>query len=162
MEQIKITAFLERNKKMLFPNKEYTDIDIENALMSVDDSFESVIYSVPFKKPSTLQLISIIPGSLGVDRFYMGEYLKGFIKYITFGGAGVWWLIDVINAQNRCRVYNCKRLLEALNDPAAVAQMQNSDAKIKKAGEIAKVAAQAGKVAAKGLKDIGNTLDLDY
>ncbi|MCB1181728.1 MAG: TM2 domain-containing protein [Chlamydiia bacterium] len=41
-------------------------------------------------------LMSIFFGSLGVDRFIMGHIWLGLIKLITFGGFGIFWLIDVI------------------------------------------------------------------
>ena len=41
-------------------------------------------------------IMSIFFGSLGVDRFIMGHVGLGILKLITFGGFGVWWLIDVI------------------------------------------------------------------
>ncbi len=41
-------------------------------------------------------LLSIFLGSLGVDRFYLGHIGTGIVKLITFGGLGIWWLIDVI------------------------------------------------------------------
>ncbi len=41
-------------------------------------------------------IMSIIFGGLGVDRFIMGKVGTGILKLITFGGLGVWWLVDVI------------------------------------------------------------------
>jgi TM2 domain-containing membrane protein YozV len=41
-------------------------------------------------------IISVLFGGLGVDRFIMGKIGTGILKLITFGGLGVWWLIDVI------------------------------------------------------------------
>ena len=41
-------------------------------------------------------LLSIFFGSLGVDRFMMGQVGLGILKLITAGGCGIWWLIDVI------------------------------------------------------------------
>ena len=41
-------------------------------------------------------LLSIFLGGLGVDRFYLGKIGTGILKLITFGGFGIWWLIDVI------------------------------------------------------------------
>ena len=45
----------------------------------------------------TLTLVmSILFGGLGVDRFLMGQVGLGILKLITFGGCGVWWLVDLI------------------------------------------------------------------
>ena len=41
-------------------------------------------------------VMSVVFGSLGVDRFIMGKIGTGILKLITFGGLGIWWLIDVI------------------------------------------------------------------
>jgi TM2 domain-containing membrane protein YozV len=41
-------------------------------------------------------LLAILVGSLGVDRFYTGHIGLGVLKLITCGGAGIWWLIDII------------------------------------------------------------------
>ncbi len=45
----------------------------------------------------TLTLImSIFFGTLGVDRFIMGQVGLGILKLLTWGGCGIWWLIDLI------------------------------------------------------------------
>ncbi len=50
----------------------------------------------------TLTLImSIIFGSLGVDRFMMGYIGLGILKLITGGGFGVWWVVDMILVATR-------------------------------------------------------------
>ena len=41
-------------------------------------------------------LLSIFVGGLGIDRFYLGHIGLGILKLITFGGCGIWWLIDLI------------------------------------------------------------------
>ena len=41
-------------------------------------------------------LFSILLGWLGIDRFYMGYVGTGILKLITFGGFGIWWMIDLI------------------------------------------------------------------
>lgn len=45
---------------------------------------------------TVLLILSIVLGSLGVDHFYSGKIGTGILKLITFGGCGIWWLIDVI------------------------------------------------------------------
>ena len=41
-------------------------------------------------------VLSVIVGTLGVDRFYLGKIGTGILKLVTFGGLGIWWLIDLI------------------------------------------------------------------
>ncbi len=41
-------------------------------------------------------ILSILVGELGVDRFYTGSIMLGILKLVTFGGCGVWWIIDII------------------------------------------------------------------
>ena len=39
-------------------------------------------------------IISWSIGYLGADRFYKGEVGLGVLKLITFGGFGIWWIVD--------------------------------------------------------------------
>jgi len=41
-------------------------------------------------------IMSILFGSLGVDRFIIGHVGLGILKLITAGGCGIWWIIDLI------------------------------------------------------------------
>jgi len=53
-------------------------------------------------------VISIVFGQLGVDRFIMGHVGLGILKLITFGGFGIWWLIDVILIATKYNFSNVK------------------------------------------------------
>ena len=41
-------------------------------------------------------ILCILLGGLGVHRFYVGKVVTGIIMILTFGGLGIWTLIDVI------------------------------------------------------------------
>ncbi|GMO66319.1 MAG: TM2 domain-containing protein [Treponemataceae bacterium] len=45
---------------------------------------------------TTLLIISIFLGELGIDRFFVGKVGTGILKLVTLGGCGVWWIIDLI------------------------------------------------------------------
>lgn len=53
-------------------------------------------------------VMSIIFGQLGVDRFIMGHVGLGILKLITFGGFGIWWIIDIILIATKYNFSNVK------------------------------------------------------
>ena len=45
---------------------------------------------------TTLLILSLLLGWLGVDRFYAGHIGLGVLKLLTLGACGIWALIDII------------------------------------------------------------------
>lgn len=44
----------------------------------------------------TALLLSVTLGGFGVDRFYLGHWQEGIGKLFSFGGLGVWVIVDAI------------------------------------------------------------------
>ncbi|MFN3403700.1 MAG: TM2 domain-containing protein [Cytophagaceae bacterium] len=49
----------------------------------------------PVQKKMTMILVSFFLGGLGIDRLMLG-YSNWWLKLLTFGGCGIWSLIDFI------------------------------------------------------------------
>lgn len=47
-------------------------------------------------KWSTALALSVTLGGFGADRFYLGQWREGLGKLFSFGGLGIWTLIDVL------------------------------------------------------------------
>ena len=62
------------------------------------------------KDPLLSILLSIFIGSLGVDRFYIGDVGLGIGKLLTAGGCGIWWLIDIFLIVDATKQKNLEQL----------------------------------------------------
>jgi len=66
-----------------------------------------------YKDPTTLLIISIFVGQLGVDRFLLGQVGLGVLKLLTLGGCWIWWLVDCILIMGNTRDHNMAVLIQA-------------------------------------------------
>jgi hypothetical protein len=72
---------------------------IRKRLIEMEYSIAS-IRMAQFKDPTMALILSVLVGSLGVDRFYIGDVGLGVGKLLTCGGAYIWWLIDLFMLQD--------------------------------------------------------------
>ncbi len=154
MEESKITSFLTSKKDVLFGSKPFSQ-DIIEEMIKFPDKYLPILENLPMRQPSTTKLIAMVPGIIGFDCFYLGDIKRGIIKYFTFGGLGILWLKDLKNAEERCREYNRKKLIEVLRNPAVGVKMIENNAKTKSA---LKVVVAVAPELVKGAKDVQNTM----
>ena len=65
--------------------------------------------------PNVTQIVSIFLGAYGVDRFMLGQNTYGAIKLITFGGCGIWAIIDWFQIKRLTKETNMKNFAEITN-----------------------------------------------
>lgn len=81
-----------------------------NRLLEMDYNVASV-QMAQFKDPTVALILSVLIGSLGVDRFYIGDVGLGVGKLLTCGGAYVWWLVDIFLIQDATKKKNLEMLM---------------------------------------------------
>lgn len=53
-------------------------------------------------------VMSVFVGWIGVDRYLMHKVGTGILKLVTFGGLGIWWLVDIILIATKYKYKNVK------------------------------------------------------
>jgi len=87
-------------------------IEIKQKLEQMDDNKFMVLQSMQLKDPTTLLIISLLAGSLGVDRFMLGEAGLGVAKLLTGGGCGIWTIVDWFTVMDRTRMNNYMKFVQ--------------------------------------------------
>ncbi len=88
---------------------------IRDRLMVLDDSKWAMLSTVQFNDPTTTLIISILAGSLGIDRFMIGDTGLGVGKLLTCGGFGIWAIIDWFMIQQAAREKNMQKIQQFLH-----------------------------------------------
>jgi TM2 domain-containing membrane protein YozV len=83
---------------------------IRERLMIADDSKWAMIQSVEFKDPTTIIIVSLLAGGLGIDRFLIGDTGLGVGKLLTCGGLGIWTIVDWFLIMDATRQKNMEKL----------------------------------------------------
>jgi len=64
------------------------------------------------KDRGTVLILSVLLGTLGVDRFMIGDLGMGLLKLFTFGLCGILWLIDIFTIRRKVDDLNRKNANE--------------------------------------------------
>jgi TM2 domain-containing membrane protein YozV len=103
MESQKVDMFIMANGKFF---ESHQLPGIRERLLAMDDSKWAMVQTMQFKDPTTSLIVSILAGSLGIDRFIIGDTGMGVGKLLTCGGLGIWTIVDWFMIQGATREKN--------------------------------------------------------
>ena len=103
LDKDKIDLYLMTNAKYFEP----TAIPvIREKLEKADDSVLVTLQACELKDPTILLIISILLGSLGIDRFMLGDIGMGVLKLLTGGCCGILTIIDWFTIMKKAKEAN--------------------------------------------------------
>ena len=106
------------------------------ALVAAANAFGPTITKVeetPVKshQVATMLTLSAITAMTGVDRFYLGYIVMGALKAISFGGAGVWSLVDAIFISHCWMTDNWDRVMDGCREDQLLTPLKKVVAEVK-------------------------------
>lgn len=104
----KVDSFIMSNQKYFPASKIFY---LKEKLYGLTESKFSRVYSLDLKDPTTNLIVSIFLGSLGVDRFMLGDTGMGILKLLTGGCCGILTLVDWFTIQNKTKEKNFNDLM---------------------------------------------------
>ncbi len=111
MTQDRVDMYIMTNQKYLPAEK---IVFLKEKLLQADESKFTLVSAVEFKDPTTMLLVSIFLGTLGVDRFMMGDTGMGILKLLTAGVCGILTIIDWFSIQKKAKEINYNNLMLVL------------------------------------------------
>lgn len=107
----KIDAYIMTNQKY-FPEEKI--VYLQDKLRTMDDEKFSLITTISLKDPTTLLLVSIFLGGLGIDRFMLGQVGMGLLKLLTLGCFGILTIIDWFTISGKTKEINFNKIMTLL------------------------------------------------
>lgn len=111
MDAQRVDMFIMSNAKYF---ESYQLNAIRDRLIAMDDSKWVMISTLQLKDPTTSLIVSILVGTLGVDRFIIGDTGLGIGKLLTCGGLGIWTIIDWFLIQSATKEKNMQKIQQFL------------------------------------------------
>ena len=111
MDGNKVDMYIMTNNKY-FPAEKV--VIVKEKLLKMDESKFSLISSIELKDPNIMLLISIFLGSLGVDRFMIGDIAMGVLKLLTMGLCGILTIVDWFTISNKTKELNYNNLMRVI------------------------------------------------
>ncbi|MBQ8659313.1 MAG: TM2 domain-containing protein [Bacilli bacterium] len=103
MDKQKIDLYLTTNAKYFEPSAIPI---IRGKLERADENALLTVQACELKDPTVLLIVSIFLGSLGIDRFMVGDTGMGILKLLTFGCCGILTIIDWFTISKKAKQKN--------------------------------------------------------
>ena len=111
MDAQKVDMFIMTNQKY-FPAEKV--MFLKQKLLETDDTKFTLASAVGLKDPTTLLLVSIFVGGLGIDRFMLGDTGMGILKLLTGGVCGILTIVDWFTISKKAKEKNFNNLMMLL------------------------------------------------
>ena len=111
MDQNKVDMYVMTNQKY-FPAEKI--MYLKEKLAAMDESKFTMVSTVELKDPTTILLVSIFLGTLGIDRFMLGDTGMGILKLLTGGCCGLLTIIDWFTVSKKTKELNFNNLMTVL------------------------------------------------
>ena len=111
MDTQKVDMFIMTNQKYLPAEK---IVFVKQKLLEADESKFTLVSAVEFKDPTTILLVSIFLGALGIDRFMLGDIGLGILKLLTGGVCGIMAIVDWFTVSKKAKEVNYNNLMMVL------------------------------------------------
>ena len=112
MEQSRVDQFMSSMTDK-FPSTHI--MAIRSQLEKLDDTRFGGLQALDYKNPTTLLIVSLFLGGLGVDRFMLGQTGLGVAKLLTCGGFYIWTVIDWFTISGKTKEYNYNLFMQNAN-----------------------------------------------
>lgn len=111
MDQNKVDMYIMTNQKY-FPAEKI--MYLKEKLAAMDESKFTMVSTVELKDPTTILLVSIFLGTLGIDRFMLGDTGMGILKLLTGGCCGILTIIDWFTVSKKTKELNFNNIMTVL------------------------------------------------
>ncbi len=111
MDQNKVDMYVMTNQKY-FPAEKI--MYLKEKLAAMDESKFTMVSTVELKDPTTILLVSIFLGTLGIDRFMLGDTGMGILKLLTGGCCGILTIIDWFTVSKKTKELNFNNIMTVL------------------------------------------------
>ena len=105
------------NQFMMQNGKKFTTADImiiKQQLESLTPEQIQLLATGDYLDPTVNVIVSVLVGSLGIDRFLIGQTGWGILKLLTGGALGVWTIVDWFQISGLTKEANMEKFNENL------------------------------------------------